>query len=52
MRQDQASWQIGYKDALDGCPFNAVGLDYLSYAAGRVEGEAARLRRNDGSTAQ
>lgn len=44
MRQDHKSWALGYEDAIQGRMFNAVGLDPLSYSAGRIEGEARRRK--------
>lgn len=49
MKQDQESWEMGYKDALNGLSVNQVSLrrfiNHLSYMSGRVEGEAERKRR-------
>lgn len=50
MRQDQESWEKGYRDALEGHPFgwSERVIDWPSYASGRVEGKAERLRRPKG----
>lgn len=43
MRQDLTIWEAGYRDALDGKASNSPrGLDRLLYAAGQIEGAAAR----------
>jgi hypothetical protein len=52
VRQDQAAWDTGYRDGIDGigglrprCP---DGFDLLSYWTGYIEGKAQRLNLSAG----